>query len=423
MVILMDSKRFLLHYFTYRSRLPPVGRGTLLPRNLRPPPNLFRRIVIAFCISKTWEKICLGLQGDRASFARDGRMRKCKIAAALCAAILSTGVARAGNFVWTGDAGDGNWFTPNNWSPNGTPGAGDNATLSDGQAATIGSVLNDTGGTILATGASSTINIASTITGGALNTTSGGAIVGNGGTLNALTNSGTVTFNSSELFLEGTINNTGVIESDSSGGNAYLYGFSGQTTTLSGGGSVLLTKSNAIIESNGGWGFLNQDNLIHGFGEISAPLTNNATVSADSSGNTLILDGSVKTGNGAYMAANGGTLLIGTTITGGTLNTSNGGVITGNGNGVLNNLTNAGTLTFNSSELFLEGTINNTGVIESDSSGGNAYLYGISGQTTTLSGGGSVLLTKSNAIIESNGGWGFLNQDNLIHGFGEIAPR
>ena len=150
-------------------------------------------------------------------------------------------------------------------------------------------------------------------------------------------------------------------------------------------------------------------------------MTNNATVSADSSGNTLILDGSVKTGNGAYMAANGGTLLIGTTITGGTLNTSNGGVITGNGNGVLNNLTNAGTLTFNSSELFLEGTINNTGVIESDSSGGNAYLYGISGQTTTLSGGGSVLLTKSNAIIESNGGWGFLNQDNLIHGFGEIS--
>src|SRR5205823_3766055 len=105
-----------------------------------------------------------------------------------------------------------------------------------------------------------------------------------------LTNAGTVTFNNSPLYLQGTINNTGVIESDASVSSAFLYSSNAQVATLSGGGSVLLTKSNAIISSGGGGALINQDNLIHGFGDITMALTNSGTVSADSSGNTLALD-------------------------------------------------------------------------------------------------------------------------------------
>jgi hypothetical protein len=112
---------------------------------------------------------------------------------------LSATVSENSTSTWTGAAGDGNWFTATNWSPNGSPGAGQNAAVSNGETATIGSPLNDTGGSILASGTGSTVNIESTVTGGTLNTSEGGVIAGDGGTLNDLTNAGTVTCRLSSL--------------------------------------------------------------------------------------------------------------------------------------------------------------------------------------------------------------------------------
>ena len=109
--------------------------------------------------------------------------------------------------------------------------------------------MDNTNGAIKADGAGSVVILDSgTVTGGTLTTLNGGLIQGSGGTLNNLTNAGTVTFNNNVLYLEGTINNSGVIQSDSNTATSgYLYVPASQTATLTGGGSVQLNKSSSNI--------------------------------------------------------------------------------------------------------------------------------------------------------------------------------
>ena len=52
---------------------------------------------------------------------------------------FSAALGAVTNFVWDGSAGDQNWFTAANWTPDGVPGPGDSATLDISSAITLGS--------------------------------------------------------------------------------------------------------------------------------------------------------------------------------------------------------------------------------------------------------------------------------------------
>jgi hypothetical protein len=196
---------------------------------------------------------------------------------------------------------------------------------------TLDTSLTNTGGTILSTGAGSAVQLTDAITGGTLKTAAGGVIFGLNCTLADVTNAGTLMFDTNGgIYLEATINNTGVIESYS-GNNAALLMAPGQTAVLTGGGSVLLNNSTASIGPGGG-NLINQDNLLHGFGVISTPLTNNATVSADSNGNTLTLESPPETNNGTIQAIGGGILAINTAVSGTGSIVANGGIVNENAN-------------------------------------------------------------------------------------------
>ena len=324
------------------------------------------------------------------------------LATLFCVFFLFATQAGATTYTWTGNGGDQSWTNPNNWSPVGTPTSSDLVIVPTGFSVT------------------------------------------NAGNALGLTNAGTVTF--STLTIGPNWTNSGVIQSDSNTATSgYLYVPASQTATLTGGGSVQLNKSSSNINgANSNSQLVNQDNLIHGYGTVNVALTNNGTVSADSSGHTLTVSNSADINNSIFQATGGGTLDInasvdntnGTikadgagsvvildsgTVTGGTLTTLNGGLIQGSG-GTLNNLTNAGTVTFNNNVLYLEGTINNSGVIQSDSNTATSgYLYVPASQTATLTGGGSVQLNKSSSNINgANSNSQLVNQDNLIHGYGQI---
>src|SRR5262245_1353655 len=144
---------------------------------------------------------------------KNGRRGRAILVAATFAAMTASSV-RGDSFTWTGGGGDGAWSNPANWT-NTTP-----------------------GGVALFPGASDsvTFNINATTT--------------NGSAAN-FTNTAIFQIAPGSIYLGGTVNNTGVIQSDSSGGASFLYYPNSQTTTLSGGGSVLLNKTNAIIPNNG----------------------------------------------------------------------------------------------------------------------------------------------------------------------------
>ena len=109
--------------------------------------------------------------------------------------------------------------------------------------------FTNTGGTISASGANSHVNTSgSTITGGTSTTSSGGTIYAdqNGGTLSTLTgisNSGAIVIqdNNTAAF-SGTVTNNGTITVDSTGDTTRLAIPVGQTLTLTGSGSVILTN-------------------------------------------------------------------------------------------------------------------------------------------------------------------------------------
>jgi hypothetical protein len=332
--------------------------------------------------------------------------------------------------------------------------------VAEGGTLNIGfyTAVSNSGGAIAAgSGAIVQLSGGSSVTGGTL-TTSGGTIRCTGTTVSDLTNSGTLVFaGNNGLTLQGQINNTGLISSDTSTGDYDLN--VSEAATLSGGGEVRLntgssSRINFVPGVNGQAGTLtNQDNLIHGWGRIYGSLVNRGTVSADIGGQTLdVLAASGPVANaGTFKAENGGTLTIGfftpvsnsggiisaagggsvvqltggSSVTAGTLTTSGSGTIRSTGSTV-SDVTNAGILVFADNHgLTLQGQINNIGVISSDTGTGDYDLNVSQGEAATLTGGGQVLLntgsSRINFVAGVNGQAGTLtNQDNLIHGRGRI---
>lgn len=254
----------------------------------------------------------------------------------------------------------------------------------------------------------------------------GGVAIGNltlDGTFNIPT-SATLTWN-------GTITNTGLFSVQ---GNIDTSG----SVTLTGKGSVNMRGG----QFNGGNTnpLINQQ-LIHGSGTLyEVPLTNESLIRADST-SPLYIDGSSVTNKSTLDARNGATLLLETvvnnsggriqaetgstviftsdfngSINGGTLITDGSGTIQSQDgvlDGTVNIPTNAGMLQVNNFDLFLQGTINNTGVIAVS---GNGCIR--LNEPTTLTGSGQLTMASTTCI--SGGGQAFTNQ-STISGAGSIG--
>ncbi|MGH7996050.1 MAG: hypothetical protein ACREFX_06845, partial [Opitutaceae bacterium] len=184
--------------------------------------------------------------------------------------------------------------------------------------------------------------------------------------------------NNSQLNIYGaSISNAGTITLAPAANNSTLQFYA--NTTLSGGGSVVIS-GNSVVNESGSQTLTNADNTIEGSGQVGSnglKVTNESagTITANVGGTTLSLNGGgLVTNSGMLEAQNGGNLSVtnsvanaggtilstgagstvefsGTTITGGTLNTASGGVlgtgagtsVTLDGSTVAGALTNAGT--------------------------------------------------------------------------------
>ena len=170
-----------------------------------------------------------------------------------------------------------------------------------------------------------------TISGGTLNSTNGGIIFNSGGTntLDSLTNNADFRIaNGQQTNITGNLLDNGTITVNyQSAGNGTVLNFSGGT--LSGTGTIVLNSGGSNAQLTG---TLTQaaGHTIDGFGQITATLTNQGLVNANSSGNTLELRGA-SLSNTATLEATAGTLLfdnaISVTNTGGTILASGGNVI------------------------------------------------------------------------------------------------
>jgi len=295
--------------------------------------------------------------------------------------------------------------------------------------------FNNTGGTIEALSDGTVILSAGTYTGGTLVTAGTGTFTtpagGSNPALNNLTLAGTFNVPSAaSMTLEGTITNNGTIQAR---GELIVSGavtLKGSGTTVVQGGTLQSTVTDKLTNRQ----------LIHGYGTFDVvPLINQGTIAADSSTKTLTLAGETITNTATMEASGGGILTIqnnttvvnsgGTiealpgstvnlagTVSGGTLTTSGTGTIQSqNGilDGTLNAPTSKGKLDASTFDLFLLGTVNNTGTIAL-----TAHSCIILNKPATLAGSGKLTMISTTCIFGS--GNAFTNQ-STIQGSGTIG--
>ena len=277
--------------------------------------------------------------------------------------------------------------------------------------------VNNAGGNITANSGSTVQLLGSAVIQG------GDSLNNNGGTLGTPVNSvayldgstgaGAITVNgtytsdlNTDTYLLGTINSykDNILLNGGGGANAILLPDS-TNVTLQGGGTVILSTAsgggNAYIEQAvGGVTLTNVDNTIQGAGVIGnggLTLVNNATINANSSGQTLTLNGSGGiTNTGLMEATSGGFLQIG----GATVNNA-GGNITANSGGAVQLLDSA---------LIQGGTLNIDGTLSAP--GGVAVDGGL------LKGTGTVAGNVSNGGVVSPG-----DSPGTLHMVGNYCAR
>src|SRR5579863_1360367 len=219
--------------------------------------------------------------------------------------------------------------------------------------------FNNAGGTIKALDGGIVQLQGEIYTGGTITTAGSGVIQLTGGTvLNGLTSSGLVQITTDLGDLQNTVTNTGTIQLHS--GTLSMLG----SVTLTGSGSLIMSGA-SFLNQNGAGGSLTNQQLIHGSGTINQlPVTNQATIAADSSSNTLTLAGGATTNKGTLEASGGGTLELETVVnnTGGTIEALAGSTVILNSgfNGSVNGgtLTTSGTGVIESQDGMLDGTVN-----------------------------------------------------------------
>jgi PEP-CTERM motif-containing protein len=333
----------------------------------------------------------------------------------------------------------------------------------------ITNVIGSPAGNITANGGTVLINGGATIQGGTLNSLNGG-ILGTGtgdatldGSANPITLSSGSTWTgglSSQTSLLGTITNHGSIQLGAgSGNNTYL--LVAANTTLQGGGTVVLNSGDNngqvyVQQQTGPFALTNVDNTIQGYGDIGhggLALINagSGTIDADSTNNTLLLDGSGNiTNSGTLEATNGGNLQISTIVSnsgnvssnGGTVDivggTIQGGTLIGTalettGTATLDGTTNGALLLSSGSQYTgglstttnVFGAIIDQGNIQLDAGSGNNTFLEITANTT-LTGGGTVTLNSGDNngqvyIQQSTGGVVLTNSGDVIEGYGIIG--
>jgi hypothetical protein len=302
--------------------------------------------------------------------------------------------------------------------------------------ALIGTYTN-TGGTIEALDGGTVSLDGGLISGGTLTTTGTGMFTtppgGDNPMLNGVTNSGLINIpGGASATVQGTITNNGTFQV-----SGQLF-FSG-SVTIKGTGTELL--QGGTLQLAGGTDSLTNLQLIHGGGTIlDLPLTNQGTIEADNTSTRLSLQGSTTTNTATLEASGGGTLdisnnetvnntgstiealtgstvLLEGTVNGGTLKTSGTGVIeseNGTLDGTVNVPTNTGKLNVAPAfDLFLQGTVNNTGTITLS---GHGCI--ILNQPTILMGAGKVILGSGNCIFGSGNS---LTNESTIEGAGTIG--
>ncbi len=272
------------------------------------------------------------------------------------------------------------------------------------------------------------------------------------GTLFIGANSTVIVGNNNQLTLNGNITNLGLIEIDSTGSGTWL-NIAG-SLTLTGGGQISLTNTNALIRRPSGTSVLtNVNNRISGLGDIGnngMTLVNQAAGVVNANGVSAILsiDAPSSVNSGLIEATGAGHLV--TTVTfnnaGGTFTAGGSSIVeldnpaniqggTLNGIGTFEGIgstaqidgstegptTITGAFTIaNSAQVNFLGTINNTGTIAIASTGAGTWMNIVG--PVTLTGGGSVTLSNPNALIRRPSGTSILtNVNNTIAGQGDIG--
>ncbi len=333
------------------------------------------------------------------------------------------------------------------------------------------SPINNNGGTILASGAGSVVNVSTSIQGGTLSTSSSGVMQTSGGaTLDAF-NQGAITVSDGSTYTAGAAG-TGTLTNVT--GTLNLGTISGGTLALGGAlrlvgntavntpGSGSITMTNGQIGTDGNGYTLTNNGLIQGYGAIGSnsatyqnlSLNNTGTINANSSGNTLSIQGtggSIVNG-GLLEATNGGTLNlattaainntgktiaatgassvvnVSTTIQGGALSTSGGGVMQTVGGATLDGL-NHGAIAVADHSTYTAGAAGSNTVTKITGTlnlfGGTVALGGalqLVGNTTLATTGlGSI--NMNNGQIGTDGNGYTLTNNGLIKGWGVIGSN
>lgn len=314
-----------------------------------------------------------------------------------------------------------------------------NLTDSGGQA----TIFNNTGGSIIAQAGSTVTLTGGTISGGTLTSVGSGLFSTPAGGVNPAWNNLTSTANylivsGGSSTLKGTITNNGTIQAQ---GVLFISG----SVTLTGSGSVPMTSTGSINSLNGSGTLTNQSTITGsgGIGDNGLTVINQSTINATDSVHPLILAGLPLNNTNTLEASAGATLQIGNTVnnTGGTIEaqtgstvlldfgTINGGTLTTSGTGTFQTIsgtldgtvnvpTNAGLFTVaNANTLTMKGTINNSGTIALDSTGGCIVLDA----ALTLSGTGKITMAgPSDCFLALSSTYTLTNQ-NTIEGAGSVG--
>jgi hypothetical protein len=344
----------------------------------------------------------------------------------------------------------------------------------------VNSTIDNTGGTLLASGAGNNVDLQnSDIVGGLLRGTGGGLFVASGATLDgsegaAITIAASTTVqvaDNNNLFLLGTIDNLGTLAENSAGDTTNII-LDSATVSLTGGGTLLLSDygANRIFGDNAADDTLiNINNTIVGAGQIGINNSNNplaltnesaGVIDANQSvelviatgGPTLINDGLLEaTGSGVLAIYNttvdqtgGGKILAsgtaaavylenGADILGGTLRTTLGGeILISGGSASFGALTSSAAVTIaaattvqvvDNNALDLYGTVDNLGTLALDSTGDATRII-LNSPTVSLTGGGTLLLSNNggNQIFGSNSTDDkLINVNNTIEGAGVLG--
>ena len=223
-----------------------------------------------------------------------------------------------------------------------------------------------------------------------------------------LTGGGTITLSGANAGITGAISG---VDLDIDGQTIQGQGALGRNTI------DIINSSGGVIDANVGGQTLVIDAAAGG-------LTNAGTIEATNGGTLAIDNTAVNNAGGTITAQTGSTVLLDgtTTINGGTISSVDTGEVRtdGSSNVFLNGVTNTDSLVVgNAADLGIEGTITNSGEITFDGTVFSPTDIEVQTPGATLTGGGTVTLSGSNAGI--NGGGTLTIGNQTIQGDGSLG--